>query len=222
MKLKVILTIIATLFSMSIEKTKGIGSKPLNSNFSLLKKNCYLYGLTWAKQNHVCKSFVDYVGCYGKAGLLTGKGSLSCDPYKGDTICSAKKPVLCHNPSIKLNRPSYPINLMTGVSQISEFYQGWAGSFLRETEPVYGCAFNTLSDVNKFCELRFGCGYQIVEFHDGWYIPGMSASMYKDCGWNWSNSKISRGGWNIRAYGNVSDSRFWININDQNANCWTQ
>ena len=50
--------------------------------------------------------------------------------------------------------------------------------------------------MNGFCVAFFGTGWRAAEFHDGW-------------------------GWKFGAYGHVrSDIRFWVYINDQNANCW--
>jgi hypothetical protein len=46
------------------------------------------------------------------------------------------------------------------------------------------------------CVTFFGAGWRMAEFHDSW-------------------------GWGFSAYGNVrSDTRFWVYINDQQANCW--
>jgi len=53
-------------------------------------------------------------------------------------------------------------------------------------------------EANQFCEAKFGTGWRVAEFHDAW-------------------------AWNMKAYGNVGTNvdRFWVDINDQDANCWS-
>ena len=54
----------------------------------------------------------------------------------------------------------------------------------------------SLAAANQMCTTFFGAGWRMAEFHDGW-------------------------GWGMSAFGNVrSDTRFWVHINDQPANCW--
>lgn len=79
----------------------------------------------------------------------------------------------------------------------TDFTNGWARGFVYLTAPVPGVALGSLANANAICAARFGPGYRMAEFHDG------------------------AGGWGWQAYGNIDGaSRFWVYINDQNANCW--
>lgn len=79
----------------------------------------------------------------------------------------------------------------------SSFYDGWAAGNIALTAPVLGTTLTSLSAANTICAYAFGPGWRMTEFHDG------------------------QGGWGWRAYGNINNtSRFWVYINDQNANCW--
>lgn len=79
----------------------------------------------------------------------------------------------------------------------TNFSNGWARGFVHLTAPVPGVALGSLANANALCAARFGPNYRMAEFHDG------------------------AGGWGWQAYGNVdAATRFWVHINDQNANCW--
>jgi hypothetical protein len=74
----------------------------------------------------------------------------------------------------------------------------WAAGNLATTLPVTGTLLTSLANANQMCATFFGSGWRMAEFHDGW-------------------------GWGLSAFGNVrSDTRYWVYINDQPANCWNQ
>ncbi|CAF0780272.1 unnamed protein product [Adineta steineri] len=76
---------------------------------------------------------------------------------------------------------------------------GWNRGHIRLTSSVRGSVFRDLSEVNEFCGVIFGNGWRTATFHDG------------------------GGGWNYYSYGNISsDKRFWVHVNDQDANCWNR
>ena len=124
-------------------------------------------------------------------------GCGGCDAYHGDTSCLEARPILClkvdHSP-----RPPYEI---TGSAHAmpKEYYEGWAGGTIALTAPVIGTTLQSPSNADDICSAQLGAGYRMAEFHDG------------------------HGGWNFWAFGNIPDnSRFWVAINDQPANCWGQ
>lgn len=81
-----------------------------------------------------------------------------CDPYVGDTVCSARRPVACLRPG-DLPAPVYPSGrLVSG---------GWSGGDIAVTEPVTGDRFRTVRDVDALCAKRFGAGWRVATLHDG-------------------------------------------------------
>jgi len=78
-----------------------------------------------------------------------------------------------------------------------DFYKGWAQGNIGLSRAVRGDSMRSVNDGNAICRAEFGPGWRMAEFHDG------------------------GGGWSWQAYGNIdSTTRFWVYINDQNANCW--
>lgn len=131
--------------------------------------------MTWIKTTHDSSLGVDRVGCS------------NCNAYTGDTLCTAKLPVLC----IKKDSSPKPTGLIT------DFYNGWVGGHIATTRPIQGSTMTSLQVANQLCVDNFGAGWRMAEHHDG------------------------NGGWNWYAYGNVrQDTRMWVHINGQPANCW--
>lgn len=117
-------------------------------------------GMTWGLKNPIPESVngVAHVGCTDVSGQ-------KCDPYKGDTVCSTKLPILCHNP-MKLQKPKH---LTEGK------WDKWSGGIIGTTQPM--AAPNTLSQANQACRAEFGKGWRVAEHHDAY--PGSS-------GWEFS------------------------------------
>lgn len=115
------------------------------------------------------------------------------------------------------------------------FYRGWLGGHIATTLPVVG---NTLThpgpgdepgNPNHICRQSFGDGWRIAEHHDARYVGDMDrGAYYGNEAWNspspWPGRKAPEtqwGGWSFAAYGYVrNDTRFWVRIIGQNANCW--
>ena len=74
----------------------------------------------------------------------------------------------------------------------------WTGGKLGATPPLKGTRFASVSDANTMCQRTFGTTWRVAEFHD--YSSGFSMS--------------GEGLW-------VSDSRMWVDVNDQPGNCWS-
>lgn len=146
-------------------------------------------GMTWGYISTINRFEITRVGCYGRPRVDGTDDGPPCDPYVGDTLCTAELPILCLK-STGAPRPDYE------VPNDDYFRNGWAGGYIRVTDPVLGTALTSLAEANRLCA-ALGEGYRMAEFHDG------------------------GGGWAWYAYGSVPDDiRFWTYINDQDGNCW--
>lgn len=140
-------------------------------------------GMTWAHTASNAQYGTITVGCNG------------CDAKNGDTLCSQQLPVLC------IYKPTPAFQLPVGLP-VPDQNNRWAGGIVATTLPVAGNTFANSAAVSAYCQTRFGTGWRVAEFHDGW-------------------------GWNFQAYGGtvsaptVPSTRFWVHINDQkDGNCW--
>ena len=80
----------------------------------------------------------------------------------------------------------------------TDSYNGWAEGDIKLTTNISGCKLTNLAAANAICEAQFGTDWQMAEFHQG-----------------------VKSGWNFYAYGDTqATSRFWLQIDDQEANCW--
>jgi hypothetical protein len=146
-------------------------------------------GMTWTKTGVDDIVGVVDVGC----GYTPGVGN-QCNPYTGDTVCSAELPVLCFYDA-QLDQPEELI--------ISSRYHQWSGGIVATTDAVRGDSFDNVNDVNYFCEENFGYGWRVAEFHDGW---GWYFKAYGNVGNKFNESR----------------RRLWVDIDDQpNGTCWT-
>ncbi len=171
-------------------------------------------GMTWAKTLHDAGNGIDRVGC------------ADCDPYRGDTQCTEKRPALC----VKLDgspRPNYDVPDDSGGVMAPEFYEGWLGGQVAATVPVLGSKLTSAAAGDALCATKFGEGWRMAEFHDGRYVRRMDRNKHygDELNWQsaspWSDASAFHGGWNFWASGNLrDDTRFWVRINDQRANCW--
>lgn len=157
-------------------------------------------GMTWGVSQPPASGEGDvvFVSCHGKPRTENG----SCNAYEGDTQCSVKQPVLCLSVD---GRPN-PNGRSTDSSRSSmpdDFYSGWAKGRVALTNAVRGDRFASRDEADAFCASTFGKGWRMAEHHDGITRTGSS------------------GGWGFKAHGRIADnSRFWVAINDQPANCW--
>ena len=123
-----------------------------------------------------------------------GGTAAPCDAYKGDTVCTERLPLLC------IYKPNPAFQVPVGLNNTDQ-YNKWSGGVVATTPPVAGNSFAHRTDADKFCVTQFGAGWRVAEFHDGW-------------------------GWHFQAYGGtvsaptIPSTRFWVQINDQPANCW--
>lgn len=173
-------------------------------------------GLTWGFISHDCKLGTDFVGCWGSPASSFDVGQ--CNPYHGDTVCTAVRPILCIN-KLNLRRPAYDIECSPHAMQ-KEFYCGWSGALLALSKPIQGCRLINSDFADRWCAETVGCGYVMASHGDGYFIDGMNSANFNDCTWDWS--KAHSGGWSFRGYSNLrnSNTRWWTKINDQFGNCW--
>jgi hypothetical protein len=102
----------------------------------------------------------------------------------------------------------------------AEYYVGWSGGTIGVTNPIQGTELSSAEMASALCQKALGQGYRMAEFHDGKWVSGMDTDRYYGDTWP-APGRLSSGGWSFYAFGNVpSDTRFWVYINDQPANCW--
>lgn len=95
----------------------------------------------------------------------TGGSDPACDPYVGDTVCSAARPVACLKPG---DAPA-PVDA-DGALILST----WTGGTIAVTQPVAGTRFRGVRDVDEFCVQHFGPGWRVAELHDGFRFQSVS------------------------------------------------
>jgi hypothetical protein len=127
-------------------------------------------------------------------GLIQVGVDNKSNPYRGDTNCNQRLPVLC----IKVQGYSVPTS-QKGIY----FNQGWSGANVNTTYPFSGHEINTRDKANGKCREAFGGGWRMAEFHDG------------------ALGQLGTDGWRFWAYGGLPvGRRMWVSINDQPANPW--
>lgn len=157
--------------------------------------------------------------CYAPTPLYGQQEETACNAYREDTSCEVALPVLCLKETGE-PRPSYPVQHSSG--ERAAFYRGWAGGHVGLTMSVVGYELTSPVSGDNLCVETFGLGYRMAEFHDGKFIYGMDEDNFFGDTWP-DETQLSRGGWTFFAYGDVSeDTRFWVHINDQPANCWDE
>ncbi len=122
----------------------------------------------------------------------TGTDAVSC--HGGDSSCDAYG----GDTRCEERLPLLCINVdgSANPGATTSTYTQWAAGNIATSRPVRGTALTSLALADRICEATFGEGWRMAEFHDGW-------------------------GWGFVAFGHVrADSRFWVSIDDQPANCW--
>jgi hypothetical protein len=176
------------IVSITFFKDIIVGSDPSDTfgsvRFQVTYATCFQAqnGMTWIHSASDAQTGAITVGCNG------------CNPYNGDTACTQALPLLC------IYKPATPFPLPIGLSNLNPNYL-WSGGVIATTQPVVGSSILNTADATSRCVAKFGSGWRIAEFHDGW-------------------------GWNFQAFGGtvsaptVPSTHFWVYINDQSANCW--
>ena len=141
-------------------------------------------GLTWTLQ-------------YQVDGVVKVGSDRASNPYRGDTPCETKLPLLC----LQRDRLSQPPDSTSG----HDYFNGWAFGKVSHTLPIAGSQLDSRTTADALCEQAFGTGARMAEFHDG----------------NLGEKTGSQSGHDFWAYGALpANQRFWVAINDQPANTW--
>ena len=120
-------------------------------------------GMTWGLRDPQPEPVngVVHLGCNDKFGN-------KCEPYKGDTMCKTKLPILCINP-MGLQKPQ----------NLSESrWDKWTGGIVGTTNPM--AAPDKLSVANGACVAEFGKGWRVAQHHD--VAAGRSGWMFSAYG----------------------------------------
>ncbi|MGB1251526.1 MAG: fasciclin domain-containing protein [Candidatus Promineifilaceae bacterium] len=127
-------------------------------------------------------------------GLVQISADKITNPYRGDTDCDQRLPILC----IRVDGHQPPAN-----ADGNNYSFGWSGGTVNTTYPQSGHSINTREKANNMCKSAFGSGWRVVEFHDGQF------------------GTAGTDGWRLWAYGGLNTGRrFWAINNDQPANPW--
>ena len=127
-------------------------------------------------------------------GLVQVGADRKTNPYRGDTNCDQRLPVLCTRVDALPPPPT---------SDGMNYSYGWSGGSFNLTYPYSGHDINTREKANGVCKAAYGSGWRIADFHLG--ALGIQGS----------------DGWRMWGYGGLNTGRrFWASINDQPANPW--
>jgi hypothetical protein len=149
----------------------------------------------------------------GKAGLMVSTcagapldmgnpDKNQCNPTQGDSSCRTALPVLCVLKDGSTAESAGLVNTAKaeGADAGVNLATGWVGGTLGATEAVAGFVIGSLAQANARCVAELGPGWRMAELHD------------------------ASGGWGLvgkRGPGLTSQqTRHWVHINDQKANCW--
>jgi hypothetical protein len=135
-------------------------------------------------------------------------GCNDCDGYQGDTLCTEERPILCLLEDGSENACE--------ATEPAIFNDGWAGGTIALTTNIRGIELTSQAVADTICADTFGPGYRMAEFHDGGGGWSYRANGSLD-GFNTSSTPSST----HPRFGNPNQGgRFWVWINDQQANCW--
>jgi hypothetical protein len=157
----------------------------------------------------------------GKTYVLFGSDSSTStptNPYVGDTLNTERRSLLC----IKTNKKLYPkpigLEPMDTVTPGGAHANTWSYGKVLVIPNVQGNTLVSKADADRKCNtvgrLIHGIsGFRMAEFHDG---------SGPNTGWGfWAEGYNSVEGLDAEPQTlSVSNARYWVSINDQNANTW--
>jgi hypothetical protein len=155
-------------------------------------------GMTWSRSVLPDVGGWTQVGCHGaiKDGMSAPHEG-SCNPYRGDTVCSAALPLLCVAPNaVKTRHVEAP-----SASQVATLDYKAIDARIAVTKPVVGASLESQAAGDAVCASTHGEDWRMAQFHDA-------------------------GGWGLAAHADAKAAfpatRYWVAINDQSANCWNR
>jgi hypothetical protein len=134
----------------------------------------------------------------------------STNAYTGDTLNSERRSLLCVD---KANLPQPHELPISAVTPGGATIDSWSGARAIVIPNVQGNSLTSLNDANLKCKavgqiVHGSSNYRMAEFHDG--DPNTWA------GWSFWAEAYSP----LEGLSNDASTRFWVHINDQNANPW--
>lgn len=172
-------------FSFSVQDDTMVESAQLDYQCGGKPDDGGKKGLTFGNYDRDKVSGIATAACQGQPGP-------DCNPYQGDTSCSAKRPVLC------IARANFP-NPTSNTADP----QHWSGGVIATTPDVPGSQFANKAAVDAFCKANFGPAFEVAEFH---MQPGR-------IGWKFGA---------YGSFGQPHQDRAWVHVDDQPAgNCWS-
>lgn len=157
-------------------------------------KTTQFKAMTWTTLQLI-KSW-DNKNSYGLVG-----SDINTNPYEGDTFINQSLPILCFKKS-DLSKPNFVVSHKTpGGADRST----WSGGYIGLSKPIQGFKIESLAIANAICEETFGEGYRMAEFHDG---------ESGNAGWDFWGEILPENNFTLL-------DRFWVYINDQSANPWS-
>ena len=81
--------------------------------------------MTWINIAYYADVNVTHVGCRD-----------GCNPYRGDTYCTSKLPILCLR-RMNYPKPEYPHTCCTTCAMPCNFYDKWTGGDVKVTTKYY-------------------------------------------------------------------------------------
>ncbi len=112
-------------------------------------------GLTLAEYTGFQKSLptIAYLSCVDDISLKM------CNPFTGDTQCSAALPMACFKEE---NLPVPPAAAAHG-----NLREKWSGGSMAYSPTVRGDDFQTIAQANAYCAAQFGKNWRVLSWHDG-------------------------------------------------------
>lgn len=153
---------------------------------------------------------VVYTSVYnGGKTYVQARSDGQTDAYSGDTSVDQALSLLCIRKSPELANNPIPAQTQSAITPGGASKNSWSGGEVFAIQNVVGSSLLSSADADGKCQTagqnRYGLpGFRMAEFHDG------SAP---NAGWGfWAQSDDP----NL----SISGNRYWVKINDQNANPW--
>jgi hypothetical protein len=151
-------------------------------------------GMTWSLQGAQTVEGWAAVGCHGEPKepmIETHSGG--CNPYQGDTVCSAVLPILC----VRKAEANAPAPSREERARLD----GAIDARVALTKALSGTRLSTRDAGTAICISELGADWRMAQHHDG-------------NSWRFAARAQNRGAF--------SGKRFWVAINDQQGNCWSK
>ncbi len=174
------------------------------------------FGLSFGHGDLQGKSGLMVSTCAGAPLDMGNPDKNQCNPIQGDSACRTALPVLCVLKDGSTAESAGLVNATTaaaatkteGIEKPSDaslnLCTGWVSGTLGATAPVAGFVIGSLAQANARCAAELGSGWRMAEVRDAA-----------------SSGSSSWGLVGKRGQGLASQqTRHWVHINDQKANCW--